>query len=519
MLGSIDAGHVRAAAHTGSRRMRLTFLALLAVAQIVTLVVSSLTLGSASNDALRDRLSADLLKASRESTAQITSYLDGPRRLTSLLADLTLSIGEQNDGQLESTFLWALENTPHATGAFVGRANGSFLFVSKRPDGGYTTKIIEVVGSTRTVTRNVRRSAKAAAVSETVVGDTFDPRTRPWFTLATQQKGSAWTEPYTFASSQQPGITTARMIDPDRPGSPVVGVDIDLAEIHSYVETLRVSAKGTAVIVNRRSERLGGAARSSIPAALAAPEQPPVVTHYRSGKQEMAMVVQRIPGSPGWRIAVASPESDYFAESGRLQNRLLRAFLLSGLVTAFAAIALVMLLKRRVEGIAQKAHVDKLTGVLNRARMMELTERRMQRNQRSGQSTYVCLLDIDFYKEINDTYGHAAGDVVLQTISDRLARTTRVNDLVGRYGGDEFLVVFDGVDMTTAKAMIEEIRHRLGDEPIDLGERLVAVTTSAGLAVATGTEPTLHVREVVAEADKALYAAKRDGRNKLVLAP
>jgi diguanylate cyclase (GGDEF)-like protein len=298
----------------------------------------------------------------------------------------------------------------------------------------------------------------------------------------------------------------------------VVGVDIELAEIHEYVETLRVSPKGSAVIVNRRSERLGGAARSLIPAELADPDDVPMVTRYRSNEQNMAMVVQRIAGSPGWRIAVASPESDYFAESGRLQNRLLEAELISGIVTALLAAALYWVLKHRVETIAQKANVDKLTGILNRARMLELAERRLARNQRAGAPTFVCLFDIDYYKDINDSFGHGGGDQVLQAISHRLAHTTRSNDLVGRYGGDEFLVVFDGVDQATAESMIERLRHGISDEPIELGDKLVVITTSAGLAVSTGLDGLVPLHDVVSEADRALYEAKQGGRNKLVTA-
>jgi diguanylate cyclase (GGDEF)-like protein len=500
--------------------MRLTFMALLAGVQLITLAVASWTLGSASNDVLSARLSADLVNASRESTAKIESYLDGPNRLAELLAGLVVTIGERNDAQIEATFLEALDHTPHATGAFIGRADGSFVFVSKTPDGGFSSKIIQVTGTTRTVIKHLRPTSSAVATIEVVTDDTYDPRTRPWFKLATEQQGSAWTEPYNFATSKKPGITTASMIDPSQPNSSVVGVDIELAEIHQYVESLRVSPKGSAVIVDRRSQRLGGASRALIPADLADPADTPVVTRYQSSGRNMAMVVRQIPGSPGWRIAFASPESDYFAESGRLQSRLIKAVLVSAMLTSALALVLFMLLKQRVDSIAQKAHVDKLTGILNRARMLELAERRLQRNQRSGLSTYVCLLDVDFYKDVNDTYGHDAGDRVLETISRRLGDSTRTNDLIGRYGGDEFLVVFDEVNQASAESMVERLRRRVSDEPIDLGDHLVVITTSAGLAVASGgPQGSVPLHDVVSEADRALYRAKQRGRNQLVTTP
>jgi diguanylate cyclase (GGDEF)-like protein len=129
----------------------------------------------------------------------------------------------------------------------------------------------------------------------------------------------------------------------------------------------------------------------------------------------------------------------------------------------------------------------------------------------------VALLDIDYFKTINDTYGHAAGDRVLVEISRRLRATVRDSDILGRWGGEEFLVVFTDADPEAGRVGSERIRLAIAREPVALGPDVsVWVTVSVGVA---GRAPDARLSDgTLAAADGALYEAKAGGRNAVVVA-
>jgi two-component system cell cycle response regulator len=127
----------------------------------------------------------------------------------------------------------------------------------------------------------------------------------------------------------------------------------------------------------------------------------------------------------------------------------------------------------------------------------------------------VLILDIDYFKSINDTHGHDAGDDVLQDFAIRIRKSIRGIDLACRYGGEEFVVVMPETDMAVATMVAERLRRRIAGEPfpIQKGARTIDVTISIGIA-ALGPDDT--AAAVIKRADQALYRAKRDGRNRVV---
>jgi len=160
------------------------------------------------------------------------------------------------------------------------------------------------------------------------------------------------------------------------------------------------------------------------------------------------------------------------------------------------------------------ASVDGLTGVLNRRAFQRAA------NEVYGTSVawgYLLMLDIDHFKRINDTYGHAVGDRVLEGFADALRRSVRSNDLVGRTGGEEFSVLMPAVDKAIAVAVAERIRASVDELtfPVDDSPTPLRVTVSIGVA---SIEPGCTLDQTMAHADKALYAAKRAGRNRVVRA-
>lgn len=157
---------------------------------------------------------------------------------------------------------------------------------------------------------------------------------------------------------------------------------------------------------------------------------------------------------------------------------------------------------------------DFLTGILNRAEVLASLERELARNRRANGPVGIVLADLDHFKQINDSLGHLAGDVVLKEVARRLKSDLRVYDSVGRYGGEEFLVVLPGCDLDTTTRRANEICRFVSSEPIaTLGGR-TAVTLSMG-ATASNCSPDATIESLLQEADTALYRAKENGRNRV----
>jgi two-component system cell cycle response regulator len=164
------------------------------------------------------------------------------------------------------------------------------------------------------------------------------------------------------------------------------------------------------------------------------------------------------------------------------------------------------------EAMRFQATHDGLTGLWNRSMIMDLLGRELSRSRREHVSTSILMCDLDHFKKVNDTYGHLAGDDVLKETAKRLLASVRSYDFVGRYGGEEFLVVLNNCNPAYALARAEEIRKAISQRPVPTTSGLVPLTMSLGLLVSQewGCQP---VEELLREADGALYAAKAAGRN------
>ena len=168
------------------------------------------------------------------------------------------------------------------------------------------------------------------------------------------------------------------------------------------------------------------------------------------------------------------------------------------------------------ERLRYQAMHDALTGIWNRRSVVEALEREIERTGREGSALAVAMIDLDHFKRINDTHGHAAGDEVLREAAQRIRGAVRSYDSVGRYGGEEFLVVAPGLDELRAAELAERIRRRFEAESFSAGAAQVPVTLSLGLVSVPGASRPVAAR-VLAAADEALYQAKRDGRNRTVV--
>lgn len=164
-----------------------------------------------------------------------------------------------------------------------------------------------------------------------------------------------------------------------------------------------------------------------------------------------------------------------------------------------------------------KATHDPLTSLLNRGMIVDSLGRELTRTRREKKCTVVMLGDLDHFKSVNDRYGHLVGDEVLQEVARRLLASIRSYDFVGRYGGEEFLIVLNNCDSAQALARAEEVRMGIAKLPVETSRGPIPVTMSLG--VLASRDWGLHLaEEILSNVDSALYQAKADGRNCVRLA-
>lgn len=171
-------------------------------------------------------------------------------------------------------------------------------------------------------------------------------------------------------------------------------------------------------------------------------------------------------------------------------------------------------LKNQEHELTRLAWTDCLTDTLNRRRFMELAQTEHRRSQRYGRNLSVVLLDVDYFKLINDTYGHSAGDAVLKELVRRWKREIRGEDLLGRIGGEEFCLLLPETDVPGAMMLAERLRRATESSAVSCRGDSIIVTISAGVLHCRPGEYSLE--DALTGADRALYKAKKSGRNRLV---
>lgn len=157
------------------------------------------------------------------------------------------------------------------------------------------------------------------------------------------------------------------------------------------------------------------------------------------------------------------------------------------------------------------SRTDPLTGVFNRRAILSQIETELSRAKREEENLSLSMLDIDYFKEVNDIYGHMAGDVVLQECARRINAVTRTYDSFGRFGGEEFLIVIPGAEEKEVFSICERIRLAVNETDIYIDGSSVRVTVSQGMVV---WDRNSNIDDLIARADKALYQAKENGRNR-----
>ncbi|WP_150300773.1 GGDEF domain-containing protein [Pseudomonas profundi] len=175
--------------------------------------------------------------------------------------------------------------------------------------------------------------------------------------------------------------------------------------------------------------------------------------------------------------------------------------------------------RRRVleQELKRQATTDPLTGLFNRRQYEMLFDRECERSKRNGSRLSLCVADIDFFKRVNDEYGHDAGDQVLKHVADLLGNALRQSDIIGRFGGEEFILLLPDTGLADAEVVINRLRQKLEAAPLSIAGHHIGVTATFGLTEVCKDDHT--IEDVIRRADKALYEGKTGGRNRVVPVP
>jgi diguanylate cyclase (GGDEF)-like protein len=171
--------------------------------------------------------------------------------------------------------------------------------------------------------------------------------------------------------------------------------------------------------------------------------------------------------------------------------------------------------KQLQDELRQLATTDELTGLANRRHFMELAQTEYRRAQRFQHPLSIALIDIDHFKDINDSFGHSAGDQVLRSMAEVFLKNVREIDVLARLGGDEFVLLLPAANGLQAYEVVERARTALQSQPISVNDASVTIRISAGIASLTQDET---FDGFMIRADQALYRAKESGRNRIHMA-
>ncbi|MBL8984180.1 MAG: GGDEF domain-containing protein [Gemmatimonadetes bacterium] len=211
-----------------------------------------------------------------------------------------------------------------------------------------------------------------------------------------------------------------------------------------------------------------------------------------------------------WPLEMSMSAESVFNPYGRFQW----SDHISRLILLLTATALCVFVVGGIQRQRKLSNADALTGVFNRRFFDDYFASEMERAMRFKSTVAIAMIDVDYFKQFNDRFGHAAGDVALRRVARALQLAVRRSDLVARYGGEEFVVLFREASLDQAVELVERIRQEIQSVPHTIGDaRPVHITVSAGVASWPEDGPT--IGDILATADRRLFVAKDSGRNRV----
>ncbi len=177
-----------------------------------------------------------------------------------------------------------------------------------------------------------------------------------------------------------------------------------------------------------------------------------------------------------------------------------------------------MTLRQASSELEKLVHTDTLTGLFNYRHFALVLEQELERTRRTGHPTSMILMDLDFFKRVNDTWGHESGNLVLRQSAELIKKTLRKIDIPCRYGGEEFAVILPGTNLPLAVSVANRLRNSIMSTPVDLGDEQIEYTASMGVDSYVMGDA-VNAEDFVKQVDAQLYRAKDEGRNRVCHQP
>ncbi len=502
-----------------------------ALTLIVLIQLFAIAVGGFSARQSSMSVAADAIVQDGETTIETIQRHLGPAEQSVEITARLLAAGlvDTSSPGLERYLYTQLLVMPQMTGTFVGYPDGSFVFVATEGDGFRTKRI--TVGEEPTVIVEHFDDSFELTSTETILDDSYDPTLRPWYELAIDDQSTVWTDPYVFFSSQQPGVTASRAVRVDGEVVAVVGVDVELSGLSAFLDEILKTETGEAFVVSgdtivaapsRYEEQVSveadGTVRllttSELGVPNAAADARRTVTRVKGENGHDLVLRQAMPADQGldWDVVIRASESE-FTQIVAKQQRLTFYITLGGGLFVLLALGVLWRVSEPITALERAASTDPLTSLANRREISRRGKDQLSA-LRGDERLAVLALDLDGFKEFNDTFGHPRGDRALVVLAEALGELTRDHDLVGRLGGDEFIVALPVSDVDegirSANRVLLGLRERL---LFEFAETSLGV--SGGLAVSD--EHSIGFAMLIREADTALLAAKSESRGHLQL--
>jgi diguanylate cyclase (GGDEF)-like protein len=487
------------------------------------------TSGSTLDD-VQGNFARSVYRTTTEDIAALTAEYMMPISMTAdrAAAQLSLDVFDPELPDAVDTYLWTvLEHDPRITFIAWYRADGVIhqaarngtQLVSSRFDPNVDEPAVTTTW--RTLSGTLVRESVDDAVLE--VSD-------PLLLVESQVHGTAVSDPVRRASDGAEPVAFA--VTAPGPIAGTVFVETDLRELGSFLGEMApttssrvfVVADDSRLVTHSRPEVTDDAPAGTDTSEITDTPTNAAATRAAGGEgwekisideqtyHTMSLAVD-VPGVD-WSVVAVGPESDFSGQfrDQRLNDTIKLAMI--GVSAIFLAIPIARLAVRDMGTLHSAAHKDSLTGLVNRRTFEKHGATMVAAARRRRRSVGALMIDIDHFKQLNDTYGHHAGDEVLEAVAGRIAHSVAKTDLVARLGGDEMALLLEGADLAASQSVAARLKNAVTATPISTNRGPIYVTVSIG-ASATGGTDRARLEDVLKAADRALYASKRAGRDRI----
>lgn len=523
---------------------KITFIALLCL-QIVTVGLILLVSHIWSTEAYHKHVRILMDTVATESTQSVESLLDPAEKLV-LLTQSLIKIGvvpSVPNQQLERYLFEAISKNSDFSGAHIVWNNGDYLAVQRSDMGGNTpyysefTTVSDGAGNTRT---KVFRRESFEEVWRQTVDDPRDMRQEAWFTEAAADN-VVWTSPVSTSPTLSMRVSTPIFNQAgDEIG--VMAMGIFISELSYFLSKNELSPNSSAIIANDEDHVIsytdyelmqssdGEESRRSIASLEDERLNLALKALYASNEKFVSTEVRRVlyeyqdetyhavfhsynKSGLSWTVVIMAPESDFIEGIRTAQNRQILIIVSVGFLITLIAFMVALKFLKPVDDLQESVLRNQLTGLYNRRALDTLGNGMVKDAHRKGLAVSVAMIDIDRFKSINDTHGHPVGDEVLVSISQRMQRVLKKTDVLVRYGGEEFALVMLGANLIGGRQICERIRSVVAADPVLTDAGAIKVTVSIGVQEIPQGEDDFALS--LSQADQALFAAKRSGRNRV----